>query len=84
MAAARVVDVRDPAAVDAFAADVLERRGRVDVLVNNVGDFRPFTLFEQSDPDSWEAMYQVNLRHVFAVTRAFLRLDDRRRVAGRS
>ena len=52
---------------------MLERRGRVDVLVNNVGDFRPFALFEQSDPDSWEAMYQVNLRHVFAVTRAFIR-----------
>jgi NAD(P)-dependent dehydrogenase (short-subunit alcohol dehydrogenase family) len=71
-AQARVVDVRDPAAVDAYAEDVLERRGRVDVLVNNVGDFRPFVLFEQSDPDSWEAMYQVNLRHVFAVTRAFI------------
>jgi NAD(P)-dependent dehydrogenase (short-subunit alcohol dehydrogenase family) len=71
-ARATVLDVRDQAAVDAFATDVLERRGRVDVLVNNVGDFRPFVLFEKSDPDSWEAMYQVNLRHVFAVTRAFI------------
>lgn len=72
-AAATVVDVRDQAAVEAFAAGVVERRGRVDVLVNNVGDHRPFTVFERSDPDSWEAMYQVNLRHVFGVTRAFLR-----------
>jgi NAD(P)-dependent dehydrogenase (short-subunit alcohol dehydrogenase family) len=69
---ASVVDVRDPGAVDAFAADVLDRRERIDVLVNNVGDFRPFVLFEKSDPDSWDAMYQVNLRHVFAMTRAFL------------
>jgi 3-oxoacyl-[acyl-carrier protein] reductase len=72
-AAATVVDVRDQAAVEAFAAGVVERRGQVDVLVNNVGDHRPFTVFERSDPDSWEAMYDVNLRHVFGVTRAFLR-----------
>jgi 3-oxoacyl-[acyl-carrier protein] reductase len=69
---ATVVDVREQAEVDAFAAGVLERCGRVDVLVNNVGDHRPFALFERSEPDSWEAMYQVNLRHVFAVTRAFI------------
>jgi len=69
---ASVIDVRDDAAVATFAADVVERRGRVDVLVNNVGDHRPFVLFEKSDPESWEAMYQINLRHVFAVTRAFL------------
>jgi NAD(P)-dependent dehydrogenase (short-subunit alcohol dehydrogenase family) len=69
---ATVVDVREQADVESLAADVLARWGRVDVLVNNVGDFRPFALFERSEPDSWEAMYQINLRHVFAVTRAFL------------
>lgn len=69
---ASVLDVREDRAVESFASDVLSRRDRVDVLVNNVGDHRPFALFEKSDADSWEAMYQVNLRHVFAMTKAFL------------
>ena len=67
-----VVDVTDPSAVERMAADVLERHGRVDVLVNNVGDYRPLVRFEASTPESWNDMYTVNLFHVFAVTRAFL------------
>src|SRR5947209_10665500 len=35
---ATVVDVRDDEARAAWVAEVLARRGRVDVLVNNVGD----------------------------------------------
>ncbi len=40
--------------------------------MNNVGDYRPLVRFAKSTPESWEAMYQINLRHIFAVTRAFL------------
>ena len=56
--------------------------GRVDVLVNNVGDFRPLVRFANSTPESWDAMYQINLRHFFAVTRAFLEpmIEQRRRL----
>ena len=32
-----VLDVRDPAAVEAFVAEIKERYGRVDILVNNAG-----------------------------------------------
>ena len=40
--------------------------GRVDVLVPNVGDFRPVTSrFLRSGPDQWDALHRVNLRHVF-------------------
>lgn len=67
-----VMDVRDDAAVEAFAADVLGRHGHVDVLVNNVGDYRPLVRFEQSTPDSWNDMFEINLRHLLAVTRAFI------------
>jgi NAD(P)-dependent dehydrogenase (short-subunit alcohol dehydrogenase family) len=58
--------------IRALAAEVFDRFGRVDVLVNNVGDFHPLVRFAKSTPESWDAMYQVNLRHFFSVTRAFL------------
>ena len=65
-------DVTDDADVERLARTVLDRHDRVDVLVNNVGDYRPLVRFAESTPESWQRMYDVNLRHVFAVTRAFL------------
>jgi len=67
-----VVDVRQPGDVDRLAADVLDRHGRIDVLVNNVGDYRPLARFHDATPESIDAMYQINLHHFFLVTRAFL------------
>jgi NAD(P)-dependent dehydrogenase (short-subunit alcohol dehydrogenase family) len=69
---AHIIDVTDPSAVGQLATDVLAEHGRVDVLVNNVGDYRPLVRFEDSTPESWNDMYTVNLMHVFAVTRAFI------------
>lgn len=67
-----VVDVTDDADVARFAEAVLAEHGRVDVLVNNVGDYRPLVPFHESTPLSWQQQYDINLRHVFAVTRAFV------------
>ena len=67
-----VVDVRDTAGVERLRAAVIDDHGRVDVLVNNVGDYRPLVRFHDSSPDSWQAMYDVNLHHILLVTRAFL------------
>jgi NAD(P)-dependent dehydrogenase (short-subunit alcohol dehydrogenase family) len=69
---AHVVDVTDPTGVDRLADAVLAAHGHIDVLVNNVGDYRPLVRFEESTPESWEAMYRINLFHVLAVTRAFI------------
>jgi NAD(P)-dependent dehydrogenase (short-subunit alcohol dehydrogenase family) len=69
---ANVVDVRDEAQVARLAGDVLSRRGRVDVLVNNVGDYRPQARFPQSTWTTREEMYRINLQHVFTVTHAFI------------
>ena len=73
------LDVRDADAVRAFADDVQGRRGRVDVLVNNVGDYLRAVPFSRSDPAHWDALYRVNLHHVFLVTQAFLPEMMRRR-----
>ncbi len=67
-----VVDVTVDDDVARLADAVLAAHGRVDVLVNNVGDYRPLMAFEESTPQTWQRMYDINLRHVFAVTRAFV------------
>jgi NAD(P)-dependent dehydrogenase (short-subunit alcohol dehydrogenase family) len=72
VARAHVVDVTDLGDVARLADAVLGTHGRVDVLVNNVGDHRPLVRFRESTPESWDAMYRVNLLHFFAVTHAFL------------
>ena len=65
-------DVTDDATVAALRAEV-DRLGRVDVLVNDVGDFRPASrTFLHSTPDQWQRLHELNLRHVLAVTHALL------------
>ena len=72
-ALAIVTDVRDADQVTDLARSVLDRFGRVDVLVNNVGHWlRHPGNFVDSDPQLWDDLYRVNLHHVFLVTHAFL------------
>ncbi len=71
-ARAHVLDVSQPAEAEQLAKFVLEHHGRCDVLVNNVGDYRPLVRFSESGPESWDAMIRVNLYHFYAVTRAFI------------
>jgi NAD(P)-dependent dehydrogenase (short-subunit alcohol dehydrogenase family) len=67
-----IVDVRKVDDVDRLARAVLDHHGRVDVLVNNVGDYRPLVRFQASGPESWQAMYEINQLHFYSVTRAFI------------
>jgi NAD(P)-dependent dehydrogenase (short-subunit alcohol dehydrogenase family) len=79
-ARAHVVDVTDTDDVDRLVSAVLSEHDRVDVLVNNVGDYRPLVRFADSTPESWQTMYDINLRHIFAVTHAFIgTMADQRR-----
>lgn len=64
-------DIRDQGAVEQLVTAAREvAGGRIDVLVNNVGDFRPNGMFLKSGPEEWDALYGLNLEHVFACTRA--------------
>ena len=68
-----VGDIREAATVEALrAAAVAVDGGRVDVLVNNVGDFRPNGWFLDTDEDHWDGQYAITLEHVFRCTKAFL------------
>jgi meso-butanediol dehydrogenase/(S,S)-butanediol dehydrogenase/diacetyl reductase len=72
-ALALVTDVRDADQVAALARSVLDRYGRIDVLVNNVGHWlRHPGDFVDTDPQLWDELYRINLHHVFLVTHAFL------------
>jgi NAD(P)-dependent dehydrogenase (short-subunit alcohol dehydrogenase family) len=71
-ARAHIVDVTTEDGVGALARAVLGSHGGIDILVNNVGDYRPLVRFRESSAESWSAMYQINLFHVFAVTHAFI------------
>ena len=57
----------------AEVAAAVARLGRIDVLVNNVGDFRPASkTFLHSKPEQWQRLYEVNLLHVIKMTHALL------------
>ena len=67
-----VADLGDPTAVDRLRDEVLDRHGRVDVVVNNSGVAGPTAHLWEIDPSEWDGTFDVNVRGVFLVSRAFL------------
>lgn len=68
------LDVTDSKAVDAVAADVAARHGRVDILVNNAGVARSNVPAEETSDEHWRFHMAVNLDGVFWCCRAFGRI----------
>jgi 3-oxoacyl-[acyl-carrier protein] reductase len=80
---AALTDVRDKAAVAKLMEQIDRRFGRLDVLVNNVGDYlRLIKPFAENSDDDWEQLYRTNLWQMFAVTRAALPLMRRGKAGG--
>ena len=71
-------DLGDRAAV----ASLLDRTGDADILVNNAGIIRRANLLDYTD-DDWDAVIEVNLRSVFALSRDFARRLVQRKSGGR-
>ncbi|MFP7571725.1 SDR family NAD(P)-dependent oxidoreductase [Marivita sp. S2033] len=73
-----VTDVRKRPEVVKLVDAVAARYSRLDVLVNNVGDFLGIKgEFVDSQEDQWQALYEINLLHMFHVTRAAIPLMRR-------
>jgi 3-oxoacyl-[acyl-carrier protein] reductase len=64
-------DISDPARAGQLVKTVVERFGRLDIVVNNVGDFRWGTVSESSLED-WQGIFSSNLLTVLYVCRAVL------------
>jgi NAD(P)-dependent dehydrogenase (short-subunit alcohol dehydrogenase family) len=71
-ATAHRTDVTDGAAVVAMADAVRAAHGDPDVVVNNAGHWVRVLPFHLSTPDHWDKVLDINLRHIFSVTQAFL------------
>ncbi|HEY9532799.1 MAG TPA: SDR family NAD(P)-dependent oxidoreductase [Burkholderiales bacterium] len=60
----QICDVTDGKAVAAMVAACLERFGRIDILVNNVGGSAPGGPVEMSE-EVWDSQVDLNLKSVF-------------------
>ena len=69
-----VLDVTDPAAVDAAFAAIEQRHGRLDLLFNNAGVAARGVPLDVLDVDEWRHVVDVNLTGAFLCLRAAFRL----------
>ena len=65
------LDVTDPAASQSAIQAAVDRFGRVDVVVNNAGNFKA-GFFEEITPEDFRAQVETNLFGPINVTRAVL------------
>jgi 3-oxoacyl-[acyl-carrier protein] reductase len=64
-------DVGNSTQVNSMTASVLEKFGRIDVLVNNAGLVRNKTIAKMTD-DEWRDVFRANLDSAFYCTRAII------------
>ena len=66
------LDIADQAAVAACFADIEERHGRLDVLVNNAAVNIKERRWHQLTPESWEHLVDIDLNGIFYCVHAVL------------
>jgi NAD(P)-dependent dehydrogenase (short-subunit alcohol dehydrogenase family) len=66
------IDAGDPAAAAGLADEVAVRFGRIDSLVNTVGTYRGGKSVEEEELDTWDLLFEVNLRTTLVMCRAVI------------
>jgi 2-dehydro-3-deoxy-L-rhamnonate dehydrogenase (NAD+) len=66
----RVLDVTSEQSVAEATADVMQRHGRVDILVNAAGITAPKTTILEASLAEWKRIFDVNVMGTFLVSRA--------------
>ncbi|MBC7227572.1 MAG: SDR family oxidoreductase [Thermoflexales bacterium] len=64
------VDLTDPDVAEATVREALRRRGRIDVLVHTVGSYRGGQPVHETPLETWQALFDLNVRTALTVTRA--------------
>ncbi len=64
------IDMTDPKAVNAMAAEAHQRFGQLDGLVNTVGGFRGGQPVHETDLSEWDFLYDINVRTALNACRA--------------
>jgi 3-oxoacyl-[acyl-carrier protein] reductase len=71
---AEVIDVTKSADVERMVANVAERYGTVDILLNGAGGFHRFSPITEISDEEWERVITLNLTSTFYCTRAAARV----------
>ncbi len=71
-AAALRADLKNESEIAALAAEAQTRFGTVDILVNNAGMALPEQLLTDCQASDWDALFSVNVRGLFLLTRALI------------
>jgi 3-oxoacyl-[acyl-carrier protein] reductase len=68
----KVLDVAIPDSMQVLLADIAEKHGGVDILINNAGITRDNLLLRMKD-EEWQSIIDTNLTSIFKMSKAVLR-----------
>ena len=65
------VDVTSKESVTAAVTEIMEKHGRIDVLINNAGIIRDKSFMKMTE-DQWDAVMNVNVKSLYVTSKAVL------------